>query len=387
MASDALAPVPSSRIAGGDAAGRRVGLNRRYLCAVPLPLLVLAAFAATLAPGGGAARSPVAIPQSSAKLLGQRIMVALPGTTASPGLLRRIRAGQVGSVILFARNIVSDGQIQALTSSLQAAARSGGNPRLLIAVDQEGGDVKRFANGPPFLSPPAIAARGSTKIAFNQGWLTGRFLRSRGVNMDLAPVVGVPTSSGAFIWRQGRAFSFDAGSVAKYATSFARGLQSAGVAATAKHFPGLGSATTDTDFRPDKLQPTAAQRAGALRPYKSLIRRGLDAVMVATAGFPAYDATGSSAALSARIIGGLLRGQLGFSGVAITDSLSSPTGHNEISGGVLAACAGADILLYVDSAPGELGALESALARGAITRAQAIASYQRIVALKQRLAR
>jgi len=109
--------------------------------------------------------------------------------------------------------------------------------------------------------------------------------------------------------------------------------------------------------------------------------------MVATAGFPAYDATGSSAALSSPIIGGLLRGRLGFTGVAITDALSSPTGHNEISGGVLAARAGADILLYVDSAPGELGALESALARGSITGAQAVASYRRIVALKQRLPR
>src|SRR5205085_3720127 len=290
--------------------------------------------------------------QSPAKLLGQRIMVALPGTTASPGLLNRIRAGQVGSVILVARNIVGDQQVRALTGSLQGAARAGGNPPLLIAVDQEGGEVKRFANGPP-LSSPAIATSGSTMVAFNQGWLTGRYLRSRGVNMDLAPVVDVPISSGAFIWREGRAFSFDAGTVAKFATSFARGLQSAGVAATAKHFPGVGSASTDTDFRLDELHPSAAQRAGALRPYQSLIPRGLDGVMVATAGFPAYDATGSSAALSSPIIGGLLRGRLGFTGVAITDALSSPTGHNEISGGVLAARAGADILLYVDSAPGQ----------------------------------
>lgn len=354
---------------------------------MPLPLLVLAAFAAALAPSAGVARSAATIPQSQAKLLGQRIMVALPGPTASPGLLRRIRAGQVGSVILFARNIVSDRQIKALTDSLQAAARAGGNPRLLIAVDQEGGEVKRFANGAPFLSPPAIAASGSTKVAFNQGWLTGRYLRSRGVNMDLAPVVDVPTSSSAFIWREGRAFSFDPGGVAKYATAFARGLQSAGVAATAKHFPGVGSATTDTDFRLDELHPSAAQRAGALRPYESLIPRGLDAVMVATAGFPAYDPSGSSAALSGPIIGGLLRGQLGFGGIAITDSLSSPTGHNEIQGGVLAARAGADILLYIDSASGELGALETALAHGTITRADAVASYQRIVALKQRLPR
>jgi beta-N-acetylhexosaminidase len=352
-----------------------------------LPAPALVATAAALVLPALAGRTVAGIPRSAAKLLGQRIMVAVPGITASPALLTRVRAGQVGSVILFARNIVSDQQVRALTGSLQAAARAGGNPPLLIAVDQEGDGVKRFANGPPFLSPSAIAASGSTRVAFNQGWLTGRYLRSRGINMDLAPVVDVPTSSAAFIWREGRAFSFDAGTVARYATSFARGLQSAGVAATAKHFPGVGSATTDTDFRLDELRPSVAQRAGALQPYQSLIPRGLDAVMVATAGFPAYDATGSPAALSPQIIGGLLRGRLGFTGVAITDALSSPTGHGEIPGGVLAARAGADILLYVDSAPGELGALESALARGSITRAQAFASYLRIVALKQRLPR
>jgi beta-N-acetylhexosaminidase len=113
----------------------------------------------------------------------------------------------------------------------------------------------------------------------------------------------------------------------------------------------------------------------------------LDAVMVTTAGFPAYDRTGTSATLSSPIISRLLRGRLGFNGVVITDALNSPDGHEEISGGVLAARAGADIVLYVDSGSGELGALESAFAHGRITRAQAVASYLRIVALKQRLAR
>ena len=312
-------------------------------------------------------------------------MVALPGTTATPDVLRRVRAGEVGGVILFSRNISNDRQVRAVTSALQSAARAGGNPPLLIATDQEGGEVKRFANG-PFLSPPQIAASGSTKFAFNEGWRTGRYLRARGVNMELAPVVDVPTSSAAFIWQEGRAFSFNAATVAKYATSFALGVQAAGVAATAKHFPGVGSATTDTDFRLQELRPNAAQRQAALRPYQSLIARGLDAVMVTTSGFPAYDATGTSAVLSRPIITGLLRGRLAFTGVVVTDALGSPTGRDEIPGGVDAARAGADILLYVDDAPGELGALESALAHGRITRTQELASYLRIVALKRRVA-
>jgi beta-N-acetylhexosaminidase len=288
-------------------------------------------------------------------------------------------------VILFGSNIVSDRQVRALTSALQSAARAGGNPPLLIAVDQEGGQGKRFANGPPFLSPPQMAASGRTKVAFMQGSMTGAYLRARGVNMDLAPVVDVPTSPRAFIWQEDRAFSFSAAAVASFGGAFARGVQSAGVAATAKHFPGDGSASVDTDTQLDELHPSPAQRAAALKPYASLIAGGVDAVMVTTAGFPAYDPSGAPAALSSPIIGGLLRGRLGFAGVVITDALGAPTGHDEISAGVLAARAGADILLYTDSASGELRALESALAAGRLSRAQAIASYERIVSLKQRL--
>jgi len=348
----------------------------------PLLSAIAAAVFSLPSPSGGAAAKASSSP---AKLLGQRIMVGFPGASAPAALLARVRAGQVGAVILFGANIVSDRQVRALTSSLQGAARAGGNPPLLIGTDQEGGQVKRFPNGPPSLSPPQMAASGSTHVAYRQGQMTGAYLKSHGINMDLAPVSDVPTFSGAFIRRQGRAFSFNASAVAKYATAFALGVQSAGVAATAKHFPGLGSAAVDTDTQLDELHPSAAQRAAALKPYESMIPRGLDSVMVTTAGFPAYDPSGTPAALSSRIVGGVLRRQLGFGGMVITDALGAPTGHNEIAAGVLAARAGADMLLYADSATGELGALESALKAGQISRAQAVASYQRVVALKQKL--
>ena len=149
----------------------------------------------------------------------------------------------------------------------------------------------------------------------------------------------------------------------------------------------MGSAGVDTDNKRDELRPSAAQLRGALVPYRSLISRGLDSVMLSTAGFPAYDPSGRATALSPRMIQGLLRGQLGFRGVTITDSLNSPTGHDEITAGVLAAAAGADVLLFVDSAPGELRSLLGALHSGRIKRADAVASYERIVALKRKAAR
>ncbi len=345
-----------------------------------------------LATGGGAvsgAPAPQAtaggIPVSAAKLLGQRIMVGLPGTMAGSGLLGQIKRGEVGSVILFAQNISSRTQLRALTASLQRAARAGGNPRLLIAVDQEGGIVKRLTNGPPDLAPPQMVAGGGPGLASREGKATGSYLHGLGINMDLAPVVDVPTFPGAFIWRQGRAFSFQPATVAAYAGAFALGLQARHVAATAKHFPGDGSAGVDTDLKLDLLRPTSAQRAGALVPYRALIKRGLDAIMVTTARFPAYDPTSAPAALSAPVIQGVLRRRLHFKGVAITDALGAPTGYDETTAGVLAARAGADILLYTDGATGTLAALESAMQKGQISHRQAVASFQRIVALKRRV--
>jgi beta-N-acetylhexosaminidase len=342
------------------------------------------------APAAGHARArssaTVPLPPTDAKLLGQRIMVGMNGLTAPPDLLARVRAGAVGSVILFSANIGTRAQLTSLTASLQRAARQGGNPPLLIATDQEGGQVKRLPNGPPDRSPPRIAATGSTTVSLNEGRATGRYLKGLGINMDLAPVVDVPTFPGAFIWRQGRAFSFNANAVARYATAFALGIQSGHAAATAKHFPGVGSAGVDTDNKLDVLRPTAAQLSAALTPYRSLIPRGLDAVMLSTAAFPAYDATRTPTALSRTIVQGLLRRQLKFAGVTITDALGTPTGHDEVTAGVLAARAGADILLYTDSAPGELAALQTALHDGRIDRAEAEASYRRIVTLKQRVA-
>jgi beta-N-acetylhexosaminidase len=348
-------------------------------------VVLVAGLPAVLAGPPAQAETQAGVPTSAARLLGQRIMVGFPGTRPTRSLLTRVRAGQVGAVILFSYNIASSSQVRALTRALQRAALAGGNPPLLIAVDQEGGQVKRFADGPPSLSPPQIARRGGDRAALRQGRLTAAYLKARGVDMDLAPVVDVPTFSGAFIWQQGRAFSFRAGTVARYATDFALGLQSGEVAATAKHFPGVGSAAVDTDNQLDELHPSRAQRRAALTPYRRLIAQGLDAIMLSTAGFPAFDPTGTPAALSRPMIQGLLRHRLGFGGVTITDALESPTGHDKLTAGVLAARAGADILLYTDAATGELTRLESALGSGRITRAQAAASYERIVALKRRL--
>jgi beta-N-acetylhexosaminidase len=360
---------------GGD----RVG---RLALSLVLAVLGLARSTATTLP---TAPTGVAIPRSVNKLLGQRIMVGFSGTQPSPSLLNAIKAGDVGSVILFSENIVSRSQTQSLTGELQRAARAGHNPKLLIATDQEGGEVKRLANAPPNLSPPQIVATGHVSTATGQGQATGSTLRDWGINMDLAPVADVPTFRGAFIAQESRAFSSHPVTVSSDASAFAFGLQSRRVAATAKHFPGLGTAPINTDDERQELHPSSKQLKAALQPYRAMIPKGLDAVMIAMAGFPAYDHSGTVAALSSPIINGLLRGRLKFAGVTITDALGESSGHDGKTAGVLAASAGADILLYSDSAPGELAALRAALHSGRIPRGDADASYERIIVLKRKL--
>ena len=153
---------------------------------------------------------------------------------------------------------------------------------------------------------------------------------------DLDEIVPVPGEPDLLVQRQR--------SVARYATAFALGQQSQGVAAAAGLFPGLGSATVDTDVQHDeRLSPTTAQRSAALKPYETLIARGLDAIMVGNAVFPAYD-PGRIADLSGPGDARAVAGQLKFRGVAITDAMVR-TGLSPVTSGVLAAEAGADIIL------------------------------------------
>jgi beta-N-acetylhexosaminidase len=326
---------------------------------------------------------PIKIPRSLVKLLGQRLMVNMTGPTPDVTLLDELRLGEASGVILYGPNIVSGSRLTSAIRSLQQAAKQGGNPPLMIAIDQEGGGVKRLP-GPPTLSPSQMVDTGNVSVARQQGIATGKYLRRFGINFNIAPVVDVPTSTSSFLYQENRTFSFNADSVARYATAFALGQQSQGVASAAGLFPGLGSATVDTDSEPDqRLYPSTAQRAAALKPYKMLIPRGLDAIMVGNAVFPAYDPN-RIADLSGPVTRGLLRDKLKFPGVVVTDAMVR-TGLNPVTSGVLAAQASADIILAGYNGVATLSALEAAYRSGRLGRANAVSSYERIVALKERV--
>ena len=183
---------------------------------------------------------------SLAQLIGQKLVVRMEGTTPSADLLGRIRRGEIGGVVLFGSNLTTRAALISLTAELHAAARAGGQPRFLVAVDQEGGPVKRIPWAPPTLSAPAMGRIGSATVAREQGADTGAALHALGIDVDLAPVADIATANG-FMYRDGRTWSISAVKTALLADAFATGLESTGVGPSMKHFPGLAFATRNTD--------------------------------------------------------------------------------------------------------------------------------------------
>jgi beta-N-acetylhexosaminidase len=327
---------------------------------------------------------------TAAQLTGQKLMVAMAGTTPSADLLGRIRRGEVGGVILFGANISTASQVTALTAKLRAASAAGGQPPLLIATDQEGGSVKRIPWAPPTLSPPQMGANGSTTVALNQGSATGNALLSLGINNDLAPVADVPASTSSFMYQQGRTWSFSATTTTNLSNAFATGLEAASVVPSMKHFPGIGFAVLNTDSHPVTIGASAAALSPGLGPYRTAIANGIPMIMLSNATYTAYDS--ANAAGWSRAIGTtLLRTQLGFRGVTITDSLTGTAvsrGVSQTSLSLRAAKAGTDMILVTGSEASTravYSALLAAAQGGSIARSTLVASYNRIIALKARL--
>ena len=316
------------------------------------------------------------------RLVGQTVMSAMSGTTPSAPLLARIRHGEVGGIILFGGNIVTKPQVRAVVARLQRAAKAGGNPPLLIATDQEGGDVRRFHSGPPFDSAAAMGRTDTAARVRAIGRATADFLRPLGVDVDLAPVLDVPNSPSNFLGS--RAFSSSTSVVERLGPAFVAGLQQGRVAATAKHFPGLGTAPVNTDLARVVIRTPRSALLARLAPYGPAIRDGVRLVMVSNASYPVLDPSGLPAVLSQAIVGGLLRRQLGFHGVVITDAIEAPVPARYTDAPVRALKAGIDVLLFTDEGSSAAGfrQLVQAARRGTLSRAALTEANARIVALK-----
>jgi beta-N-acetylhexosaminidase len=370
----------------------------RRRAVVPL-LAVLAAVAAVVASqlhraGSTVERAaPTAAPAASgdaarvalSRLVGQRVMSRMQGTMPGAALLRRARSGQIGGVILFADNIQSPEQVAQATAALQHSARAGRNPRLLIAVDQEGGRVKRFPTLPPDQSPAELG-QGPDAVARSrrEGARTAEALRRVGVNVDLAPVVDVRRRPDSFLGQ--RAFGTTPSAVRDAACAFARGLKTHRVAPTLKHFPGLGEADANTDLAHVSIDAPPQDIRRDYAPYRACAQLGL--VMMNSAVYPRM--FGSTPAMLARRAYTRELASTGFTGVTITDDLGAVALAQVRDLAVKVARAGADVLLYAGTEAASDSAYHSLLraARsGALKRAALERSYARILALKATLGR
>ncbi|WUD73282.1 glycoside hydrolase family 3 protein [Streptomyces sp. NBC_00510] len=264
------------------------------------------------------------------------------GTTAPEWLLRRLAEG-LGSVALFARNIESPGQLAALTAQLRAV-----RPDVLIAADEEGGDVTRLEarSGSSFPGNLALGAVDDTALTRDVAAALGRRLAECGVNLNWAPSADVNSDPRNPVIGV-RSFGSDPLLVARHTGAYVEGLQSAGVAACTKHFPGHGDTSVDShhalprvDVDPDTLH------ARELAPFRAALAAGSKAVMSAHILVPALDPD-RPATLSPAVLTGLLRDELGYDGLIVTDGIEMRAiadAYGIERGTVLALAAGADAI-------------------------------------------
>jgi beta-glucosidase-like glycosyl hydrolase len=302
---------------------------------------------------------------------------------------------QPGALILFQRNIESPRQTRELIDRLQALSVERTGLPLLIATDQEGGAVVRVRTNPPLPSALALGELDDLEVAYRTGRAAGRLLKAVGINMNLAPVVDVTDSSQQTFIRT-RSFGRDPERVAVLATEMARGLQETGVLPTAKHFPGHGSLNDDTHVEAaEKQTPLEKLRRRDLEPYRAMMRdlKRPFAAMLAHIAYPSVDPTRTPATFSKKIVSGLLRQELGFSGLVVTDDIDMQAAQTAGSFGeraVRSIEAGSDMVMLTWNMRRQtqvLDAIERAVRSGRISEARLNESVRRVLRMKSIYAR
>jgi beta-N-acetylhexosaminidase len=403
--SSAARPSAASRSGGGGSSGAPVastsspagGVGSGAVGSVAAPTVT--SVAARPWPSSARPQPPVPAPSAPSgtaqltpeQLAGQRVIYSYPGLTPPPALLQRIREGEAAGVIFFGENVSSEAQIRSAIAELRGAqAESPVREPLLLMTDQEGGQVRRLP-GAPTLSAKQVGGTGDTSAAASAGADAARNLIGVGMNLNLAPVLDVFHSAGDFADSAQRSFGDDPSKVAALGSAFLAAEQRQGIAATAKHFPGLGAAARDqnTDLGPVTLDESLATLRGVDEaPYPVAIAAGVKLIMLSWATYPALDGL-HPAGLSAAVVQQELRGRLGFTGVTITDALEAKAldRFGTTSQRALAAArAGMDLLLCssrsVSQGETATTALAEALSTGQLDPSAFRAAADRVTALR-----
>lgn len=315
--------------------------------------------------------------------VGRLLLLSFEGTEAP---LETLRAFEPAGFIFFPNNIASTAQVKAVTERLQNADTS----PLLLGVDQEGGTVSSYRPSGATLFPGnmALGAAGDPVLARRVGRALGAELAYAGLNLNFAPVADVASRADNPIVGT-RSFGSDPAAVSELARAFAAGLREAGVAAVAKHFPGHGATAQDShDALPTVSHSREVLERLELPPFRSLITAGVPAIMSAHVVYSALDT--DPATLSRQILTGLLRNELGFRGVVITDAMNMRAITDNYGPGeaaIRSVRAGADLLLLVASPEVQREvyvALQEAVASGRLSRARVREALARTEALAQR---
>ncbi|WP_438495352.1 beta-N-acetylhexosaminidase [Paenibacillus sp. IHBB 3054] len=322
--------------------------------------------------------------------IGQMLMCGFEGTAVpDDGIRELVAKGGIGGVIYFARNVETPEQVARMTAELQQAAAEGGKAPLWISIDQEGGMVARITEGVALMpGGMAIAAAGSVEDAYQAALISGRELSAMGINLNYAPVLDVNNNARNPVIGV-RSFGESPEKVADYGAATIRGFQDAGVAATAKHFPGHGDTDVDSHLDlPTVRHDRARMDSVELVPFRRAIAEGVDAMMSAHIYFPALEQEKLPVTLSKAVLTGLLREELGYGGIIMTDCMEMNAiaeHYGTVEASVLAIEAGADIVLISHRADRQLAAIEAilhAVAEGRISETRIDDSVRRLLALK-----
>ncbi len=319
--------------------------------------------------------------------IGQMFLIETYYQNYTPDIDNMVVGMHAGAMIIYGKNMKTPSQLKAYIASIQAHA----SIPLLVTMDEEGGLVDRlgyYKFFPPLPSAAQVGSTGNPANAYREGVQAGSEMLELGINTDLAPVVDVRTVSGQI--ETSRIYGTDPTTVSEFASQFLAGLESVGVIGCLKHWPGIGSITVDPHLALPTITRTKAQlNAVDFATFRALLALNPGMVMVTHVLVPAYDST-MPATLSPILVNGVLRGQLGYNGVVMTDSLymkGIADRYTLPQAAVLAIEAGDDLLegaYDTYSMRGMIAAIKAAISSGAITVSRIDQSVQRILALKIR---